>query len=118
MLLEASDSQLVLVDYQERLMAALSEREPVLANARRLAQAARRSYARGMAQTRRRGTRPDFVQGWEYGTLPEEEVMARGADLFNDGHGFVQLLGQWNLIQRSGLRVNRFGARRARIGFK
>lgn len=42
MLLEASDSQLVLVDYQERLMAALPEREPVLANARRLAQAARR----------------------------------------------------------------------------
>ena len=41
MLLEASDSQLVLVDYQERLMAALPEREPVLANARRLAQAAR-----------------------------------------------------------------------------
>lgn len=41
MLLEASDSQLVLVDYQERLMAALPEREAVLANARRLAQAAR-----------------------------------------------------------------------------
>lgn len=41
MLLDAPDSQLVLVDYQERLMAALPEREAVLANARRLAQAAR-----------------------------------------------------------------------------
>ena len=41
MLLEVSDSQLVLVDYQERLMAALPEREAVLANARRLAQGAR-----------------------------------------------------------------------------
>lgn len=41
MLLDASDSQLVLVDYQERLMPALPEREAVLANARRLAQAAR-----------------------------------------------------------------------------
>ena len=42
MLLDASDSQLVLVDYQERLMAALPERASVLDNARRLAQAARR----------------------------------------------------------------------------
>lgn len=41
MLLDAPDSQLVLVDYQERLMAAIPEREAVLANARRLAQAAR-----------------------------------------------------------------------------
>lgn len=41
MLLDASDSQLVLVDYQERLMAALPERDTVLANARRLAEAAR-----------------------------------------------------------------------------
>ena len=41
MLLDASDSQLVLVDYQERLMAAIPEREAVLENARRLAQAAR-----------------------------------------------------------------------------
>lgn len=41
MLLEVSDSQVVLVDYQERLMAALPERESVLANARRLAQGAR-----------------------------------------------------------------------------
>jgi nicotinamidase-related amidase len=41
MLLDASDSQLVLVDYQERLMAAIPEREAVLTNARRLAQAAR-----------------------------------------------------------------------------
>lgn len=42
MLLDASDSQLVLVDYQERLMAALPDRESVLDNARRLALAARR----------------------------------------------------------------------------
>lgn len=42
MLLDASDSQLVLVDYQERLMAALPERDAVLANARRLAQAAQK----------------------------------------------------------------------------
>lgn len=42
MLLDASDSQLVLVDYQERLMAALPERDTVLANARRLAQAAQK----------------------------------------------------------------------------
>jgi len=41
MLLDASDSQLVLVDYQERLMAALPEREGVLLNARRLAQGAK-----------------------------------------------------------------------------
>jgi nicotinamidase-related amidase len=41
MLLDVSDSQLVLVDYQERLMAAIAEREAVLVNARRLAQAAR-----------------------------------------------------------------------------
>ena len=41
MLLDATDSQLVLVDYQDRLMAAIAERESVLANARRLAQAAR-----------------------------------------------------------------------------
>lgn len=41
MLLDASDSQLVLVDYQERLMAAIPERESVLLNARRLAEAAR-----------------------------------------------------------------------------
>ena len=36
-----------------------------------------------MAETRRRGTRPDFVPGWEFGTLPEDEVLARGADLFD-----------------------------------
>ena len=41
MLLEVADSQLVLVDYQERLMLAIPEREAVLGNARRLAQAAR-----------------------------------------------------------------------------
>jgi hypothetical protein len=38
MLLEAAESQLVLVDYQARLMPALFESESVLANALRLAQ--------------------------------------------------------------------------------
>ena len=40
MLLDLSDSQLVLVDYQERLMPAIAEREHVVANALRLAKAA------------------------------------------------------------------------------
>jgi len=41
MLLQAEDSQLVLVDYQARLMPAMSEGPLVLANAVRLAQAAK-----------------------------------------------------------------------------
>ena len=41
MLLEASESQLVLVDYQTRLLPAIFEGQAVLANARVLAQAAR-----------------------------------------------------------------------------
>ncbi|MCM2347795.1 MAG: isochorismatase family protein [Acidovorax soli] len=41
MLLDASESQLVLVDYQERLMPAIFEGPAVLANALRLAQVAR-----------------------------------------------------------------------------
>ncbi len=41
MLLDAAESQLVLIDYQERLMAALVDGAGVLANARRLAEAAR-----------------------------------------------------------------------------
>lgn len=41
MLLEVSDCQLVLVDYQERLMRAIPDAEDVLAHARQLAQAAR-----------------------------------------------------------------------------
>ena len=40
MLLDASESQLVLVDYQERLMPAIIEGPAVVANARRLAQIA------------------------------------------------------------------------------
>lgn len=40
MLLDSFESQLVLVDYQERLMPAIFEAEAVLANARRLAQMA------------------------------------------------------------------------------
>jgi nicotinamidase-related amidase len=42
MLLNANECQLVLVDYQERLMPVIHEAQAVLANARRLAQAARR----------------------------------------------------------------------------
>ncbi|MFT4195661.1 isochorismatase family protein [Ottowia sp.] len=41
MLLDADDSQLVLIDYQARLMPAIEGGPAVLANARRLAQAAR-----------------------------------------------------------------------------
>jgi nicotinamidase-related amidase len=41
MMLDVADSQLVLVDYQERLMPAIHEGPQVLANAVRLAQAAR-----------------------------------------------------------------------------
>jgi len=41
MLLDATESQLVLVDYQERLMPAIHDGTAVLANARRLAEAAR-----------------------------------------------------------------------------
>ncbi|MFZ4284861.1 isochorismatase family protein [Variovorax sp. HJSM1_2] len=41
MLLDALESQLVLVDYQARLMPAIFEAQPVLANALRLAQAAK-----------------------------------------------------------------------------
>lgn len=40
MLLQAEDCQLVLIDFQDRLMTAMPDREPVLANARRLAQLA------------------------------------------------------------------------------
>lgn len=40
MLLDATESQLVLVDYQERLMPAIADGAAVLANARRLAQIA------------------------------------------------------------------------------
>ena len=42
MLLDVSDSQLVLVDYQQRLMPAIVDGAAVLANARRLAEAARK----------------------------------------------------------------------------
>jgi len=36
-----------------------------------------------MAETRRRGTRPDFTPGWAFGSLPEAEVIERGADHFD-----------------------------------
>ncbi len=42
-------------------------------------------YARHMGETRKRGTRPDFTPGWEFGTLPEAEVLRRGAELFDSG---------------------------------
>ncbi|HKF00228.1 MAG TPA: DUF309 domain-containing protein [Actinomycetes bacterium] len=38
-----------------------------------------------MAETRKRGIRPDFTPGWEPGTLPEQEVLRRGGDLFDQG---------------------------------
>jgi uncharacterized protein len=38
-----------------------------------------------MAATRKRGTRPDFQPGWEPNTLPEEEVLRRGGELFDNG---------------------------------
>jgi hypothetical protein len=38
-----------------------------------------------MAETRRRGTRPDFKPGWEPFTLPEDEVLRRGGALFDAG---------------------------------
>lgn len=41
MLLQAEESQLLIVDLQERLMSAMPERESILINAKRLAQAAR-----------------------------------------------------------------------------
>jgi nicotinamidase-related amidase len=41
MLLDADDSQLLLIDYQQRLMPAIQEREAVIANAVRLARMAR-----------------------------------------------------------------------------
>ena len=38
-----------------------------------------------MAETRKRGTRPDFKPGWEPFTLPEDEVLRRGGALFDGG---------------------------------
>src|SRR6266508_4671483 len=38
-----------------------------------------------MAATRRKGTRSDFQPGWELNTLPEEEVLRRGGQMFDDG---------------------------------
>jgi predicted metal-dependent hydrolase len=38
-----------------------------------------------MGETRKRGTRATFHPGWEFGTLPEEEVLRRGGDLYDDG---------------------------------
>ncbi len=41
-------------------------------------------YDRSMGETRKRGTRATFYPGWEFGTLPEDEVLRRGGDLFDD----------------------------------
>jgi uncharacterized protein len=38
-----------------------------------------------MGETRKRGTRATFHPGWEFGTLPEEEVLRRGGALYDDG---------------------------------
>jgi predicted metal-dependent hydrolase len=38
-----------------------------------------------MAETRKRGTRPDFKPGWEPFSLPEDEVLRRGGALFDGG---------------------------------
>jgi uncharacterized protein len=38
-----------------------------------------------MAETRKRGTRPDFKPGWEPFSLPEDEVLRRGGELFDTG---------------------------------
>ena len=38
-----------------------------------------------MAETRKRGTRPEFKTGWEPFSLPEDEVLRRGGALFDDG---------------------------------
>src|ERR671924_677723 len=35
-------------------------------------------------ETRKRGERADFDPGWEFGSLPEDEVLRRGADLFDE----------------------------------
>ena len=59
MLLDASESQLVLVDYQERLMPAIFEGPAVLANALRLAQVAQLTGVPG------RGTQPPTPGGRE-----------------------------------------------------
>jgi predicted metal-dependent hydrolase len=37
-----------------------------------------------MGETRKRGTRATFHPGWEPFSLPEDEVLRRGAALFND----------------------------------
>jgi predicted metal-dependent hydrolase len=37
-----------------------------------------------MAETRRRGTRPDFKADWEPFSLPEDEVLRRGGALFDN----------------------------------
>jgi len=37
-----------------------------------------------MGETRKRGTRATFNPGWEPFSLPEDEVLRRGAALFND----------------------------------
>lgn len=38
-----------------------------------------------MGETRKRGERSTFEVPWEFGSLPEEEVLRRGGALFDDG---------------------------------
>jgi predicted metal-dependent hydrolase len=50
-------------------------------------------------QTRKRGTRATFLAGWEFGSLPEAEVLRRGADLF-DRHLFWEAHEVWEEVWR------------------
>jgi predicted metal-dependent hydrolase len=50
-------------------------------------------------QTRKRGTRATFVAGWEFGSLPEDEVLRRGADLF-DRHLYWEAHEVWEEVWR------------------
>jgi uncharacterized protein len=50
-------------------------------------------------QTRKRGTRATFVAGWEFGSLPEDEVLRRGADMF-DRHLYWEAHEVWEEVWR------------------
>ena len=78
MLLDLTDSQLVLVDYQERLMPAMPERELVLANALRLAEELRRrGYEAEVSEAVMGGKLFHRVRIGRFARRPEAEVEAR-----------------------------------------